>query len=286
MFGYRQIKSLPEDYVKSKVAEYLAEDAPLGDRTAMSIFPDNHKSRCVIKTRESCVFSGEDVLRFGFGGECTVDIDARDGEHLRAGSGIAIVEGPTLELLLRERTILNLLQRLSGIATKTNSFVALAKKHNVGILDTRKTIPGMRLFEKYAVQCGGGVNHRYNLSEGIMIKDNHIAAAGGIIEAVKMIREKFPDMKIEVEVDRYDQLSEAIEAGADGFLLDNMKRDETLRSVELIRNSERGHELVIESSGGINMETIENYLDTGIDYISLGAITHSAPNIDIHMEVL
>jgi len=285
MFDYRQINNLPYSFVENKINDYLAEDAPGGDSTSIPIFPPTHQSTFVVKTREGCVFAGKDILLPAFGKECEVDIRVSDGDELSAGLEIAFVSGPTRELLRRERIALNLLQRMCGIATRTKFFVELAKPHGVIILDTRKTIPGMRMFEKYAVVCGGGKNHRYNLTEGIMIKDNHIAAAGGIKLAIEAVRLDFPDMKIEIEVDNWEQIPVALEAGADGFLLDNMDREETLRSVSLIRSDARGSEIAIESSGGINSETISQYLDTGIDYISLGAITHSAPNIDIHMEV-
>jgi nicotinate-nucleotide pyrophosphorylase (carboxylating) len=286
MFDYRQVSSLPEEFVSRKIDEYLEEDAPTGDSTSIPIFPETHKSKIMLRTRENCTFAGSHIIGAGFGNGCQTELLVQDGQKLKAGDHIAYVSGPTLELLRRERIVLNLLQRLSGIATKTAEFVDIAKPHGVTILDTRKTIPGLRMFEKYAVACGGGKNHRYNLSEGIMIKDNHIAAAGSITEAIESIQKKFPDMKIEIEVDSIEQIPEALASNADGFLLDNMNRQETIECVKLIRQDPRGSQIAIESSGGITIDTITHYLDTGIDYISLGAITHSAPNIDIHAEVL
>ncbi|GAB5465655.1 MAG: carboxylating nicotinate-nucleotide diphosphorylase [Candidatus Kapaibacteriales bacterium] len=288
MFSYRQIKELPESYVKSKIAEYLKEDAPDGDITAEPIFSGSGNSTMVIKSKEKGIFSGESILKHAFS-DFDIKIHLSDGDQLKKKSIIAEITGPTLDLLILERTVLNLLQRLCGIATCTNKFVKLLEGSGIGVLDTRKTIPGMRMFEKYAVYCGGGTNHRFNLSEGVMIKDNHISAAGSIGDAVSKVRSflatKRPDTKIEVEIDRFDQLQEALDAGADGLLLDNMNTKETIECISFIRNHPKGKDVVIESSGGINLHNVRSYIGTGIDYISTGAITHSAPSIDIHAEI-
>ncbi|MDD3717459.1 MAG: carboxylating nicotinate-nucleotide diphosphorylase [Actinomycetota bacterium] len=207
---------------------------------------------------------------------------ANDGDHLPAGSEIAVVEGPVLVILEGERTALNFLQRLSGIATLTSRFVAAAAPHGAVIMDTRKTTPGLRSLEKYAVRAGGGKNHRFGLYDAVLIKDNHVAAVGGTGKAVKSAREAVgKDMSIEVEVQRLEDLEEAIQAGADVIMLDNMDPGEVREAVERARGRVR-----LEASGGINLENVAAYAQTGVDFISAGALTHSARALDIALDLL
>lgn len=195
---------------------------------------------------------------------------------------IAVVTGDIRVLLSGERVALNYLQRMSGIATYTNSVAALLKGSKTKLLDTRKTTPNMRVFEKYAVKVGGGCNHRYNLSDGILLKDNHIGAAGGVKKAIDMAREYAPFVrKIEIEVENLDMVKEAVEAGADIIMLDNMDPDTMKKAVELI-----GGRAQTECSGNVTKENISRYLDAGVDFISSGALTHSAPILDISMKNL
>ena len=182
--------------------------------------------------------------------------------------------------------MLNLIQGLCGIATLTHKYVDLAKPFNVKILDTRKTTPGLRLFEKYAVSIGGAYNHRLNLSDGILIKDNHIILAGSVKDAVKVAQKNETDLSIELEVENINQIKEALNIGVDGFLLDNMTRNAVLHSISLIRNFENGEDIFIEASGGINFDNIHSYLDTGVNAISIGALTHRAISKDLHLEFI
>ena len=177
--------------------------------------------------------------------------------------------------------MLNILQRLCGIATHTKQYVDLASPFNVKILDTRKTTPGMRLFEKYAVKCGGGYNHRFDLSSGVLIKDNHIQSAGSITQALKKIDKKY---WIELEVDTLEQIYEGLENEVNGFLLDNMNPKKVKEAVAIIRSDKSGNEIFIEASGGINLTNIKPYLNTGIDAISIGALTHQVQSSDIKLE--
>lgn len=206
---------------------------------------------------------------------------ANDGDHLPAASEIAVVEGPVLVILEGERTALNFLQRLSGIATLTSLFVAAAAPHGAVIMDTRKTTPGLRSLEKYAVRAGGGRNHRFGLYDAVLIKDNHVAAVGGTGEAVKLAREALEEgMTIEVEVQRLEDLEEAIQAGADVVMLDNMGPVDVKEAV--VRASGR---VKLEASGGISLENVADYAATGVDFISAGALTHSARALDIALDL-
>ena len=201
-------------------------------------------------------------------------LDGQDGDFFQP---LIRIHGPARALLTAERTALNFVQRLSGIATLTAKFVQQVSGTNTKILDTRKTVPGWRVLEKYAVACGGGINHRFGLYDQVMIKDNHLVAVGGNIKkAVKCARENYPKLKIEVEADTVEQAKTAAEAGADIILLDNMSCEELIQSIELISGRSK-----TEASGGITMDTVREIAETGVDYISIGALTHSAPAVDI-----
>ena len=208
----------------------------------------------------------------------------KDGSSVCKGEIFARLTGSTLSILSRERIMLNLIQRMSAIATLTNKYVQIAKPFGVKILDTRKTTPGLRIFEKYAVAVGGGQNHRYNLSTGILIKDNHITAAGGITAALHRVHSQHYSLPTEIEVENEHQIIEAIEAGTDGLLLDNMSPDELMRSVKLVRSHRRGKDIFLEASGGINLDNLKDYVCTGVDAISCGALTHSIKNANLHLE--
>ncbi len=211
-----------------------------------------------------------------------VTFNVKDGDEVTSGQLLGEVTGDIRVLLSGERTALNFLQRMSGIATYTRSIVNLLKGSKTRLLDTRKTTPNMRIFEKYAVKVGGGCNHRYNLSDGILLKDNHIGAAGSITKAVKMAREYAPFVrKIEVEVENLEMCMEAVEAGADIIMLDNMSPAMMKEAVELI-----GGRAVTECSGNVTKENIKNIIDTGVDFVSSGALTHSAPILDLSLKNL
>lgn len=210
------------------------------------------------------------------------DMKVKEGDFVHAGDLMAVVTGDIRALLSGERTALNYLQRMSGIATYTHEIAKLLEGSSTTLLDTRKTTPNMRLFEKYAVKAGGGSNHRYNLSDGVMLKDNHIGAAGSITKAVRMAKAYASFVhKIEVEVETLDQVKEAVEAGADIIMLDNMTPDKMKEAVKLIDGR-----ALTECSGNVTRENIQNMIDVGVDYVSSGALTHSAPIMDISLKNL
>jgi nicotinate-nucleotide pyrophosphorylase (carboxylating) len=262
----------------------LDEDAGLGDLTSRAIFSAAHRSRAVIEAREALTLCGLEVAARVFARvdpRLAVELTARDGSRVRPGRVVLRVRGPTASLLTAERTALNFLQRLSGIATQTRRFVDAVAGSGVRIADTRKTTPGWRALEKYAVRCGGGANHRSSLGEHVLIKDNHIAAAGSLARAVAAARDAAPHVaKIEVEAASLSEVRAACRAGAEAILLDNMTPPQVRRSVEVIRGR-----AVVEVSGGIRLGTVRDYALPGVDVISVGALTHSAPAADLSLTV-
>jgi len=286
LIEYPQHKKLSDEYIIGKIADFLVEDIPNGDITTESTTPDNSEITAEIHAVEKLVFAGSEIIPHCFGKNCQVTINHKNGAMLSKGDVIGVVTGSAREILSRERIMLNLIQRLCGIATLSHEYAEIAKPSNVKILDTRKTTPGLRLFEKYAVAIGGAFNHRLNLSDGILIKDNHIVAAGSVTNAIISARKKGIHLPLELEVDNFDQIHEALKTGVDGFLLDNMK-PETIRSaVSIIRASQNGEDVFIEASGGITLENIHPYLDTGINAISIGALTHQAISKNIRLDFI
>jgi len=286
LIEYPQHKKLSDEYIIGKIADFLAEDIPDGDITTESTTSENSDIRAEIQVVEKLVFAGSEIIPHCFGEKCQVTINHKNGTLLSNGDVIGVVTGPAREILSRERVMLNLIQRLCGIATLSHEYAEIAKPFKVKILDTRKITPGLRLFEKYAVAVGGGFNHRLNLSDGILIKDNHIVAAGSVTNAIISARKKGLQLPLELEVDKLDQIHEALKTGVDGFLLDNMKPETIKSAVAIIRNSKIGHDIFIEASGGINLENIYPYLDTGINAISIGALTHQAVSKNIRLDFI
>ena len=273
-------EALAKDVYLPLVRSALAEDVGSGDVTTMSLIAQDSFASGVIVAKEPLVVAGVDLAIASFRElEKSIDfsvevLDGQDGDFFQP---IIRIHGPARALLTAERTALNFVQRLSGIATLTAKFVQQVSGTNTKILDTRKTVPGWRVLEKYAVACGGGINHRFGLYDQVMIKDNHLVAVGGNIKkAVKCARENYPKLKIEVEADTVEQAKTAAEAGADIILLDNMSREELRQSIELISGRSK-----TEASGGITIDTVREIAETGVDYISIGALTHSAPAVDI-----
>jgi nicotinate-nucleotide pyrophosphorylase (carboxylating) len=271
---------LAKDVYLPLVKSALAEDVGSGDVTTMSLIDQDSFASGVIVAKEPLVVAGVDLAIASFRElEKSIDfsvevLDGQDGDFFQP---LIRIHGPARALLTAERTALNFIQRLSGIATLTAKFVQQVSGTNTKILDTRKTVPGWRVLEKYAVACGGGINHRFGLYDQVMIKDNHLVAVGGNIKkAVKCARENYPKLKIEVEADTVEQAKTAAEAGADIILLDNMSCEELIQSIELISGRSK-----TEASGGITMDTVREIAETGVDYISIGALTHSAPAVDI-----
>ena len=286
MIEYPQQKKLSDEYIIGKITYFLAEDIPNGDITTESITSDDSEITAEIHAVEKLIFAGSEIIPHCFGEKCQVKINHKNGAMLSNGDVIGVVTGSAREILSRERVMLNLIQRLCGIATLSHEYAEIANPFNVKILDTRKTTPGLRLFEKYAVAIGGAFNHRLNLSHGILIKDNHIIAAGSVTNAIESARKKGIHLPLELEVDNFDQIHEALKIRVDGFLLDNMK-PETIRSaVSIIRASQNGEDVFIEASGGITLENIHPYLDTGINAISIGALTHQAISKNIRLDFI
>ena len=264
----------------------LREDIGRGDLTSESIFSPEQTGRADIVAREEFVVAGAQTVAarvFTVQNKMIIISDALpDGTRVKAGDTLLTVSGPVIDLLKAERVALNLLQRMSGIATFTARFVEKVSKYPVRICDTRKTTPGLRMLEKYAVAAGGGSNHRFNLADGILIKDNHIAACGSITEAVERIRSTVPHtLKIEVETETIEEVQECLRCGVDIIMLDNMSFEMTRKAVEIIDKR-----ALSESSGGITLANVEAVAQTGVDIISIGALTHSAPACDIGMDWL
>lgn len=263
----------------------LREDIGIGDITSDSVVPADILAVGTILAKDTGIVAGLDVVdeifrildpKISFGRLLS------DGDQVGPGENIAIAEGPARPILTAERTVLNFLQRLSGIATMTAKYVRAAADYPATIIDTRKTTPGWRALEKYAVRVGGGCNHRFGLYDAVLIKDNHIAAVGGIKEAVESARKQIPHtMTIEVEAESMDQVREVIESGADIILLDNMDVDMMSEAVKMIDGK-----AIVEASGGIKFEDIPAVAATGVDLISTGALTHSATSLDISMDMV
>jgi len=261
----------------------LREDIPSGDITTDNIIDETSQSEAVLISKDEGVIAGLDVAKKVFlmlDDQVVFEKMVEDGQTVKRGDIIAKIKGNTRALLKGERTALNLLQRLSGIATKTRQLADKIKDLPAKLVDTRKTTPGLRVLEKYAVRVGGGYNHRFCLSDGVLIKDNHIKAAGGIKQAVQLVREKIPHtMTIEVETETIEQVLEALEAKADIIMLDNMSLDEMKKAVKIIDGR-----AVTEASGNVNADTIYDIACTGVDIISVGGLTHSVKAFDISMK--
>lgn len=268
--------------IKAAVDAALAEDLGEGDITTEAVIPASARLRLVMASRQDMVVAGLPVVLEVFkrlAPDADITLEAADGDKISAGTVIARLEGPAAALLSGERTALNFLQTLSGIATLTRAYVDRIDGTGAVLLDTRKTLPGLRALSKYATAIGGATNHRLALDDGVLIKDNHIAVAGGAGEAAR--RAKAAGLKdIEVECDTIEQMKEALEAGADRLLLDNMPADVLSEAVKVTDGR-----APLEASGGVTLETIRDIAETGIDYISVGAITLSAPAVDIGLDL-
>lgn len=266
--------------LRLQLQEFYIEDLGELDLTSEYIFPIDKISIGNFLVKKDGVLAGVDILKEAyalFDPSIEVKLYRQDGDFIRKGDVIASVQGPVRYLLSAERVILNLMQRMSGIATLTREAVQALNSDHTRICDTRKTMPGLRMFDKYAVRCGGGYNHRFGLYDGVMIKDNHITFAGSIKEAVAKVRSQAGHMvKIEVETESKEQVLEAIEAGADVIMFDNRSPEEVAEYVKLVPKG-----IVTEISGGVTLDTIGLYRDTKVDYISLGMLTHSVAALDI-----
>jgi len=263
----------------------LQEDISSEDVTTNAVMPTEQNGQAQLICKQDGVLAGLYVFQRVFellDQRMQVEFHFKDGEQVKKGDLIGTLTGDIRAILSGERTALNYLQRMSGIATYTNSIAALLEGSKVKLLDTRKTTPNNRIFEKYAVKTGGGFNHRYNLSDSVLLKDNHIGAAGGVKEAVQMAKDYAPFVrKIEVECETLEMVQEAVEAGADIIMLDNMNVEEMKQAISFIDKRAE-----IEISGNVTKENIKHYISLGVDYISSGALTHSAPIMDISLKNL
>jgi nicotinate-nucleotide pyrophosphorylase (carboxylating) len=278
---------LTADEIQRCVHQALAEDVGAGDITSISTIPEKTAARAKMVARENLVLAGINVARAAFeiiSSGIKVEHICSDGQRLESGGILLTAEGSARAILTAERVALNFVQRLSGVATLTAQFVEAIKGTPAKILDTRKTTPGLRKLEKYAVTCGGGTNHRLGLFDMVLIKDNHLVALrdekpNAIEGAVRRARQFFPNVKVEVEADNLEQVQHAIEAGADFVLLDNMSLEELRAAVKLADGRVK-----TEASGGVTLKTVRGIAETGVDFISVGALTHSAKAVDIALD--
>jgi nicotinate-nucleotide pyrophosphorylase (carboxylating) len=285
------MRRLPEVLIEPVVRLALAEDlGRAGDVTAMACIPDDARMKAAFAARKPGVLAGIDCVRLAvlaMDPKASVDLRLRDGDAFDAGAVLAVVEADARAFLSAERTALNLVGRLSGVATLTRTYVEAVAGTKARIADTRKTTPGLRALEKHAVACGGGINHRFGLDDAILIKDNHVAVCGGVAEAVRRAKAFAPHlMKVEVEVDGLDQLDAVLalideSAAPDVIMLDNFSLDDLRAAVACVAGR-----IVLEASGGVDLTTVRGIAETGVDVISVGALTHSAPVLDIGLDAL
>ncbi len=277
--------------VPAQVSEFISraleEDIGHGDITTDSIIIPSKKTRAVVVAKQSTVIAGLDFFAEVFkqvDPTVKIKLKVKDSKRAKKGSTICEITGPTHSILKSERVALNILQRLSGIATFTSDIVNLIKKTGAKVVDTRKTTPCMRFMEKYAVRMGGGHNHRFGLYDGILIKDNHIQAAGGIKHAVKKVKDVHHLLNVEVEVKNLKEVKEALESGVDVIMLDNMTPANMKKAVGLIKKD--NSDVLVEASGNVTSENIRDIAATGVDLISIGALTHSAPAADLSLKIV
>lgn len=281
------MEPLRTEEIRRAVEAALAEDVGSGDATTIATVPENATARAVMRGREPLCVAGIAFAEEAFAQmsrAIVVRREAQDGQSIAAGEVLLRVSGPARAILTAERVALNFIQRLSGVATATARYVQAIRGTEAKILDTRKTTPGWRRFEKYAVACGGGRNHRIGLYDMILIKDNHLAALvneqpNAVTAAVRRARACYPQLKVEVEADTLEQAGQAADAGADYILLDNMKPEQLREAVRLINRRSQ-----TEASGGVNLETVRAIAASGVDFISIGALTHSARAVDIGLD--
>lgn len=281
------MRKLTAVQIRHAVELALAEDIGAGDVTTLATVPEQTRATANMIAREPLVLCGIDLAQASFQNlspQVAIELLASDGQHLAAGQSLLRARGPARALLSAERVALNFAQRLSGIATLTAEFVSRVSATSAQILDTRKTMPGWRVLEKYAVACGGGRNHRFGLFDMVLVKDNHLAALSGekpnpIAAAVQRARAAYPRLQVEIEADTLEQVALALEARADIILLDNMKLEQLREAVRLCQGRVK-----TEASGGVSLSTVQGIAETGVDYISVGALTHSARAVDIALD--
>ena len=284
MTRFKQHIKLSPEFVKKKLNEFFAEDCIDNDITTNSTQKSDYVVRAVFIAKEPLFFAGKEIINQGFS-DCTIINIVNDGEKLKKGDIIAQIQGNISTILKKERVVLNLIQRLSGIASTAFKLSQITRKHNIELLDTRKTTPGLRLFEKFAVVTGGGINHRFSLEDAVMIKDNHLIGNSNILTAVNKAKTLNPGKDIQVEVDTIAQLDIALESDATAVLLDNFKPETLPGVLEKIRKHPKGANVYVELSGGITASTLHNFCIEGVNGISIGALTHNIQSKDISLDV-
>ncbi|GAB7057211.1 carboxylating nicotinate-nucleotide diphosphorylase [Paenibacillus sp. YK5] len=278
---------LNQTVLNESLKRWLEEDIGMGDVTTMTTIPSDSMSKGIIHVKDNGIVAGLPVAKAVFAlvdPQLRFEAKASDGDAVSKGTVIAEVSGSTRSILLGERLALNLLQRMSGIATRTNQFVERLEGRPSRLVDTRKTTPGHRMLEKYAVRVGGGHNHRFGLYDAVMIKDNHIKGAGGIAKAIQSARARIPHtMKIEVEVENFVQLNEALGAEPDIIMLDNMGPEQMREAVLFIK--QRAPHIIVEASGNVSLDNVREIAETGVDVISVGRLTYSVQSLDISLDL-
>jgi nicotinate-nucleotide pyrophosphorylase (carboxylating) len=276
---------MKEDAADALIEVALKEDMPRGDITSESVIPADSESKAIILAKEEGVLAGIDVAERVFhkiDPSVVFKKKLNDGQRFRNGQTLATIQGPSVSLLKGERTALNFLQRMSGVATTTQNFVIALQGTKTKILDTRKTTPGLRHLEKYAVKMGGGENHRFNLSDMVLIKDNHLRIVGSISQAVNSAKQRIkPGVKVEVEATSLEEVQEAVQSGADMIMLDNMSRDAMKEVVKKVKGR-----VPLEISGKVTLSRIKEIASLGVDFISVGSLTHSYKSVDMSIEFL
>jgi len=283
MLLYKQIKTINKDYVRKKLSRFLREDIPNGDPTTLAVIKKNETGKYVLRTREEIIFSGAVIIKNIFSDKVNIKMYVKDGDNLKADKEIAQISGNLREILTKERLVLNMIQHMSGIATNTKKYVEKINNNKIKILDTRKTTPGLRAFEKLAVYHGGGNNHRLDLSSGVMVKDNHIRK--NIHETTKRLKKLKNKIPIQIEIDNIHQITRENTLLVDAFLLDNMRPTEIKKCIDKINKLKDKHKIFIEASGGITLKNILQYNIDGINGISIGALTHQSQSVDIGLDI-
>ena len=283
MIRHQQYSKLDPEYVEKKLNEFFKEDNIEQDITTQST-QNNDPIQAYFIAKEGLVFAGKEIIIQAFK-ECSINQIQEDGSEIKKGEPIAMLSGPINMVLQKERVVLNLIQRLSGIASNARELAQIVGPHNIQLLDTRKTTPGLRVFEKFAVFVGGGINHRFSLKEAAMIKDNHLVGNPNIKDAVERVINENLEKDIQVEVDNVEQLQEVLNSKATSILLDNFIPKEIPAAIKIIKQSEQGQKMYIELSGGITKNNLKDYCIKGVHGISIGALTHNIKSKDISLDL-
>ena len=284
MLLYKQINKLDPKQVSKKLELFLKEDIPAGDATTDNVVTEDTKEVFAITSREPMVFCGNPIIENIFSNRVKIKKMVKDGQKLLSGETIAILSGSNSEILTKERLLLNMIQRMSGVSSLTSRYVEKLNNNQIKVLDTRKTTPGLRIFEKYAVFCGGGSNHRLNLSCGIMVKDNHINKITD--EVINKLNKLSPQIPIQFEIDHLKQINLQNTSLVDAYLLDNMtpnKIKKCIEKINLLKSKDK--KIFIEVSGGVTLKNISQYNLKGVNGISIGALTHQSTNVDIGLDL-